>query len=184
VPAPRRLERDDALAELALRYATGHGPVTEHDLAYWATLPLGDVRRGFAAVGDRLASFEHDGRTFWHAADAADATDATDAEPPKRGRPVAHLLSLFDECYRGYQDSRWMLDAAGLLGRTREPSTSIALCNGQVVAQVRRTATTKTIRFELRPYRPLRRTEVRELERAARAQAVFFGRDAEFEIAR
>jgi hypothetical protein len=77
-----------------------------------------------------------------------------------------------------------MLDAAGLLGRAREPSTSIALCDGQVLAQVRRTAAASTIRFELHPYRPLRTTEVRELERAARAQAAFFGRDAEVEIAR
>src|SRR5687767_7066585 len=34
VPAARRLDRDEALAELALRYFTGHGPATERDLAY------------------------------------------------------------------------------------------------------------------------------------------------------
>ena len=44
VPAPRRLGRTEALAELALRYFTGHGPATERDLAYWATLTLTDVR--------------------------------------------------------------------------------------------------------------------------------------------
>jgi Winged helix DNA-binding domain len=38
VPASRRLDRVEALAELALRYFTGHGPATERDLAYWATL--------------------------------------------------------------------------------------------------------------------------------------------------
>jgi hypothetical protein len=46
VPAPRRLGRAEALAELALRYFTGHGPATERDLAYWATLTLTDVRAG------------------------------------------------------------------------------------------------------------------------------------------
>ena len=49
VPAPRRLGRTEALAELALRYFTGHGPATERDLAYWATLTLTDVRAGLAA---------------------------------------------------------------------------------------------------------------------------------------
>jgi hypothetical protein len=34
VPAPRRLARAGALAELALRYFTGHGRATERDLAY------------------------------------------------------------------------------------------------------------------------------------------------------
>ena len=67
VPAPRRLERVEALAELALRYFTGHGPATERDLAYWATLTLTDVRAGLHHVRDQLDSFHHDGRTFWHA---------------------------------------------------------------------------------------------------------------------
>jgi hypothetical protein len=66
VPAPRRLDRADALAELALRYFTGHGPATERDLAYWATLPLTEVRAGLHQVRDRLDAFHHDGRTFWH----------------------------------------------------------------------------------------------------------------------
>jgi hypothetical protein len=66
VPAPRRLGRTEALAELALRYFTGHGPATERDLAYWATLTVTDVRAGLLQVRDQLDSFQHDGRTFWH----------------------------------------------------------------------------------------------------------------------
>ena len=50
VPAPRRLGRTEALAELALRYFTGHGPATERDLAYWATLTLTDVRAAAAGA--------------------------------------------------------------------------------------------------------------------------------------
>ena len=57
VPAPRRLGRTEALAELALRYFTGHGPATERDLAYWATLTLTDVRAGLLQVRDQLDSF-------------------------------------------------------------------------------------------------------------------------------
>ena len=65
-PAPRRPGRTEALAELALRYFTGHGPATERDLAYWATLNLTNVRAGLQQVCDRLDSFQHNGRTFWH----------------------------------------------------------------------------------------------------------------------
>jgi hypothetical protein len=64
VPTPRRLGRTEALAALALRYFTGHGPATERDLAYWATLTLTDVRIGLQQVRDQLDSFDHDGRTF------------------------------------------------------------------------------------------------------------------------
>ena len=48
-------DRDRALAELAARYLAGHGPATERDLAKWAGLPLGDARRGLAAIAGRLA---------------------------------------------------------------------------------------------------------------------------------
>ena len=66
-PSARRLDRDEALAELALRYMTGHGPATERDLAYWASLTLGQARRGLDQVRDRLERFDHGGRTYWHA---------------------------------------------------------------------------------------------------------------------
>jgi hypothetical protein len=84
VPSPRRPGRDEALAEMALRYFTGHGPATERDLAYWASLTFTDVRAGLAQVRDKLGSFEHDGRTFWH---------APGEEPPSGPQqPAGHLL--------------------------------------------------------------------------------------------
>ena len=130
VPSPRRLDRGEALAELALRYFTGHGPATERDLSYWATLPLGDVRAGLAQVSDRLESFEHDGRTFWHA--PAD-------RPTAAGTPTGHLLQILDETYRGYQDSRWVLDGAGIVPRARETAAGMALVDAQLVAAMKRT---------------------------------------------
>ena len=101
-----------AAARLALRYFTGHGPATERDLAYWATLTLGDVRRGLEQVKDQLAGFDHDGRTFWH---------EPGVEPPRQPQhPDGHLLQILDETYRGYQDSRMVLDSEGLVPRGRE----------------------------------------------------------------
>jgi hypothetical protein len=109
-PTRRRLGRTEALAEIALRYFTGHGPATERDLAYWATLSLTDVRAGLQQVRDRLGSFQYDGRTFWHHPGEA---------PSGPQQPAGHLLQILDETYRGYQDSRWVLDAAGDVPRAR-----------------------------------------------------------------
>ena len=64
-PTARRLDRDEAVAELVLRYFTGHGPATERDLAYWATMTLTDVRSGLAEVASELDHVVHDGRSYW-----------------------------------------------------------------------------------------------------------------------
>jgi hypothetical protein len=159
VPTPRRLDRTEALAELALRYFTGHGPATERDLAYWATLTLTDVRAGLQLARDRLDSFQHDGRTFWHA--PGDALSGPQ-------QPAGHLLQILDETYRGYQDSRWVLDAARAVPRTRETATGMALVDGQLLATMRRTITHDTVLFDLQPYRALTATQIEALDQAAR----------------
>ncbi len=51
---PRELDRDAALSELARRYLAGHGPAFDRDLAKWAGLPLGQVRRGLTAIAAEL----------------------------------------------------------------------------------------------------------------------------------
>ena len=159
VPAPRRLDRTEALAELALRYFTGHGPATERDLAYWATLTLTDVRAGLHQVRDRLDSFQHDGRTFWHAPGDV---------PAGPQDPGGHLLQILDETYRGYQDSRWVLDAAGDVPRTREAAIGMALVDAQLSASMRRTVGRDHVRFDLRPYRALTPSQIEAIDQAAR----------------
>jgi hypothetical protein len=158
VPNIRRLDRAEALAELALRYFIGHGPATEKDLAYWATLTITDVHAGLAAVRDQLVHFEHDGRTYWHAP----------GDPPTGDQePAGHLLQVLDEMYRGYQDSRYVLDAAGLVPRSREPAIGMALVDGQMVAWMKRTLTKGRVDFTVTPLRDLAADEVEALQQAA-----------------
>lgn len=160
VPNPRRLERDEALAEIVVRYVTGHGPATVRDLAYWATLGLTDLRRGLAAARDRLASFEHDGRTYWH---------GVDSEPPTiAGTPRGHLLLALDELHNGFQDTRYALDEAGLVPHaTRYPAIGMALVDAQFVAVHTRTVTPSAVRFDLIGWRPLGDDDLRALGEAA-----------------
>jgi Winged helix DNA-binding domain len=177
-PSARRLDRDEALAELALRYLTGHGPATERDLAYWASLTLGQARAGLDRVRDRLERFDHGGRTYWHAPGEAPPAD------PSATQPRGHLLQILDESYRGYQDSRWVLDAAGIVPRSREPAIGMALVDGQLVASVRRTVTAERVRFDVQPYRPLRSAEIDALKEAANRYGQFLGREPDIAIHR
>lgn len=171
-PAARRLQRDDALAEIALRYFAGHGPATERDLAYWATLTVTDVRRGLAAVADRLHRIEHDGLTYW----SGTAGPPDDVE---RLEPRAHLLQILDEYYRGYQHSRHLLDLVGIVPRERLPDVGMVLVDGQMVAGMRRDVQAETVRFTVRPYRPLDSEERALIADAAERYGAFLGRAAE-----
>ena len=52
---PPPMAREHALGLLARRYLAGHAPAADRDLAKWAGLPLGDARRGLAAIAPGLA---------------------------------------------------------------------------------------------------------------------------------
>jgi hypothetical protein len=168
-PSARRLDRDEALAEVVLRYVTGHGPATERDLAYWATLTLTDVRKGLARVGDRLQRTEHDGRTYW----------STEGPPDDlRLEPRAHLLQTLDEYHNGYQHSRHLLDLAGLVPRTRLPSVGMVLVDGQMVGGMRRDVHDDRVAFVLRLYRELDAGERQAVTDAADRYGAFLRRPA------
>jgi hypothetical protein len=92
-PGGPAFDRDRALAELAVRYLAGHGPATERDLAKWAGLPLGDARRGLAAIAGRLAERD-DGL-----ADLAGRPDPGGGDCPL---PPPRLLGAYDPVLLGW----------------------------------------------------------------------------------
>ena len=99
VPAPRRLDREEALGELALRFFRGHGPATVKDLVRWAGVLVRDVKAGLAVAGDQLTALEADGVRYWMDPQTPDrlAADRADAER-------VLLLPGFDELVLGYAD--------------------------------------------------------------------------------
>ena len=52
------LGRDEALAELTRRYFGSHGPATVKDFTWWASLTVGDARRGIELVETELNSLQ------------------------------------------------------------------------------------------------------------------------------
>ncbi|MEZ4614778.1 MAG: winged helix DNA-binding domain-containing protein [Caldilineaceae bacterium] len=101
-PTPPR-DRDEALAELARRYFTSHGPATVHDLARWAGLTVTDARRGLAAIQGELQGETVDGQEYWLPPTLPAATS--------QAAPL-YLLPGFDEFVLGYGDRGAILDPA------------------------------------------------------------------------
>jgi hypothetical protein len=157
-PGARSLPRDEALAELARRYFTSHGPATVKDFAWWSSLTVTEARRGLAAIEKELQHAEVEGCTFWF------------AEPPTvrgpRGRRV-HLLQAYDEYLVAYSESKVIFNVAGLPhGRVPSagPFNSAVVLDGQVVGRWRRLPDARAAAIEVAPARPLTAAERRALD--------------------
>jgi hypothetical protein len=107
IRAPRRLEGDEALAELAGRFFRGHGPATVKDLARWANIRITEARAGLAAAREGLARLEVDGVEHFLDPETPDLLAACREEA--RG---TFLLPGFDEFVLGYGDRGAVLDPA------------------------------------------------------------------------
>ena len=95
------LTREEALAELALRYFTSHGPATLKDFIRWSGLTADDARAGLAASNAQLQQLTMHEQTYWLA-----------QEPPISNQPPQplYLLPGFDEYLLGYADRSAVLD--------------------------------------------------------------------------
>lgn len=107
VPTPRRLEREEALGELAGRFFAGHGPATVHDLARWSGLTVRDCRAGLATAREQLESTTVEGVEHFLDPATPELLAACRAE----ARTTA-LLPGFDEFVLGYGDRSAVLDPA------------------------------------------------------------------------
>jgi hypothetical protein len=107
IPSPRRLERDEALGELALRYFRSHGPATVADLVRWAQLLVTDARTGVAVAGDDLVTMEVDGIDYLLDPRLPDRLAKVRADAER-----VLLLPGFDEFVLGYKDRSAQLDPA------------------------------------------------------------------------
>lgn len=126
-PDAKTLSRDEALAELTLRYFTGHGPATVKDLTWWSSLTAADVRSGLDAAGARLQREVVDGRTYWF---------APSSPGPRDPAPTARLLQGYDEYFVGYGESK---DVVGVGGVPPLTGIHVIVLDSQVVGNWKRT---------------------------------------------
>ncbi len=95
VPKARRLNREEALAELSRRYFTSHGPAQLQDMAWWSGLTSRDVRAAVELAGSQLEREDLDGKTYWSGGGAVRSASS---------EPSAHLLPNYDEYFIALRD--------------------------------------------------------------------------------
>lgn len=176
VPNPRRLEREEALGEWALRYFRSHGPATRKDFAWWTKLTLAEVDVGLAVAGERLERVEVDG--VGHYLDPATPALLDAVRADARG---VHLLPGFDELLLGYQDRSATLpsDRSDRVVPGGGMFRATVVAGGRVVGTWRRAGSGKSARIEPEPVTTFTRQVERDLPRAvARYPAPYAAREA------
>jgi hypothetical protein len=98
-----KVDREQALAELARRYLAGHAPAGERDLAKWSGLPLSDVRAGLGAIAAELHERD-DGLLELARASEGAGTRGTRAQAKRAQAEPARprLLGAFDPLLLGW----------------------------------------------------------------------------------
>jgi hypothetical protein len=168
-PTAAARPRDRALADLATRYFTSHGPATAKDFAWWSGLTVGDAARAAEASRARLTCRIADGTRYW---------SGTPDPAIRRASETVHLLPTYDEYHVAYKDRSAILSAASLIargGRTPGLGDNVLVVNGQLIGTWKRTIGPRGVAIHVSPMRRLTKGEREAVANEVKRYGEFLG---------
>lgn len=171
VPPSRSLDRNEALAELARRYFTSHGPATLQDFVWWSGLTSTDAGNGLEMVRSELVGETINGQSYWF---------KDPGEIKKERSPAIHLLPDYDEYGIGYTDSERALIYDRSHDRHLDARGSFlaqysVVIDGQITGTWKRTIKKNRIALEVKPFRVLKQQEIKALGQVLERYGTFLG---------
>jgi hypothetical protein len=168
LPPGKMFERGEALAELALRYTTGHGPAQVEDLAWWAGLTKKESLDALEANRGKIIEEVIDGKKYWL---------APGINLRKIDKTRAFLIPTYDEMGVGYKDRSAMIDGENAKQSRNTIFTSAILIDGRVVGTWRRTIDKNHVEIEAKFFRTLSSIEKKAVETEAGRYSKFVAQD-------
>ena len=159
------LARDEALATLARRFFSSHGPATVRDFVWWSGLTTADAKRALDIVQARRE--EVDRLTYW--------TFGTTRRRATRNHLV-HLLPIYDEYFVAYRDRLAVPHRPTTIAprssgwATFQHAFTVA---GQVAGTRRAAGSSRALTVRVVPLRRLKPVERRAVTAAVRRYALF-----------
>ena len=95
VPQPIRLQKEEALRLLAMKYFESHCPATLHDFVWWSGLSVSDAKNALEMIKDQFISEKKDTAEYWF---------PNSFSPSKKHRESIFLLPAFDEFLISYKN--------------------------------------------------------------------------------
>jgi len=141
VNQPKKIEREDALAKLALKYFSSHGPATVQDFAWWSGLSLTDAKHGIEMQRSKLSSEKIDADTYWFLSSINMSTT---------NKSSAYLLPAFDEFMISYKNRQAVI---GIESHSKAVSSNgifwpIIVVNGLVTGKWKRSFQKEGVKIE------------------------------------
>ena len=167
-PTPAK-SREEALAELSLRYVRSRGPVTVQDFAWWSGLTVKDAQAAYASVHSLVQQDTIDGKVYLLSPDTILVTKL---------RKSVHLLPPFDEYLVGYKDRSAAVDPAFLrqvIGINGLVGASIVI-DGRIAGMWKRSLGVDRVDIALAPFRTLNKSEQVAVAAAAKRYGRFLGK--------
>jgi len=164
----KRPAREEALAELARRYFTSHGPAKIQDFVWWSGMTVRDTKVALEALAGALVAETFDGETYWM---------APSSPPARRTANTVDLLPIYDEYLIAYRDRRAMAEPKLPDGIQHDIFAHYLMIDGKVAGSWRKRDIGKTIDIALKPYRALSRPQLRTARGIADRLASFTGRE-------
>ena len=167
LPHGKPMSPEEAVAELARRYFTSHGPATLNDFAWWSGLKVSDARAGIAANRAHLDEARIHDEAHWFA-------PLQQAVTPQ---PRVHLLPGFDEYLLGYQRREDVIPRQHHAHWTHGNGmfTPLFVIDGRIAGRWKRTTTRNKITLDATSIHKLSSQDVTALHEAADQYGQFLG---------
>lgn len=159
VPPAAAISKEEALAELALRYFQSHGPASLKDFAWWSGLSIADAKQAQALIKDKLQLVKL----------GTESLAFVEREILAAKNMGITLLPNYDEYLISYADRTAMLGKGiNTLSRNGNPIfANTIIINGKVEGSWKRTVNTNTVTISTEPFIQLTSSQKKQIEHAS-----------------
>lgn len=166
IPNSKIINGDEALAELAQRYFTSHGPATAQDFAWWSGLTVVKAKRGIELVKKTLVEEKIKGQSYWMKDSLA--TGKTSG---------IYLLPPFDEYLVGYKDRTAALETLHVkkVFTINGIFNPVVIINGKIAAIWKRSFNKGEVVIQLEAFQTLTPIQKAGIAKAAKQFGKFIG---------
>ncbi len=177
IPKYGELSREEALAKLALKYFTSHGPAQTRDFAWWSGLSTKDANAAVNSIRSKLNQSTLNGKAYWFSEEIQDIGQSLQ-NSLLTAEKQAFLLSIYDEYTIAYKDRSDLSEKRDIerMISGGNALTAVLILDGKVAGTWKRALKKDTIVIKLNPFKKLNESNLDLFKKAASRYGKFWSK--------